>query len=665
MDELSRIEVANQLLSKLFMLCTERDKDKKINIIYSFLLGDDKASKYDSEFCTSHGIEQSLLNTYKKDSWLLILLDSYEYLIAKSEHEELTEFQQSFLTKIDSLEFNFTNLYAFFTSSDNKQEILSGIESYYEYWLKGNEFIKQCRDYNYNNQTLFRNRLTAYIGNIEAMDFMATVFDDLDVEYQKKINETIIGEEEYFDETMDTDEYEDIEEYDESFEEDFDEDEYQVAVDEMFDESAEEVEKLMKSFKIELHAKIMDLLDEYLEDKFECDEFIGFFMSYVYMIILNNKTSGKLFTEEEQLLKVLTHEDLSIGLIVETFYSNPDYVFAALDTFCRYYYKNNCDVLTIRDRVTSSIERNRINMMDEYYSNGKRLESIKMVNNPFFEVYDMLYMKFKIDYPDDYVSRLYMSLTGENFDSIFYEFDLNEDINYHRIMMIRYFSRKFIESVVAQAMDSQLDEEYEVFAALLKVDTKIESVVRIFLNYGIVILNGYNNLLDKTISEEKEIVKHIYDYGKGNNLFRIDPGMISDSLYYRSLNDTPLFKYVEKYGIDRTIKYLVDLSNSDYEQYADYMKEVLASLYCNFKNVSALDSVDNIVKMAIDSTNFALDDYFRSVIRDESLMYQLLTKYYEIEKEEDYPRPIEERIVQHPKVKEKLYPVTEKDSPNS
>lgn len=660
MNELSRIEIAAQLLEELNALCIESDQRSKMEIIYNFLLGDEATSSFDNLFCTNHGIEQKLLDVYKKDSWLLVLLDAYEYLIASSETKELSEIQQSFLTKLDSIEFNFTNLYSFFTSKDNKEEIVIGIESYYEYWQKGNEFVKKCRDYCFDNQTEFRNKLTSYISNIEAMDLMATIFDDLDAKYQKEINMAIVGEEEsieFEDPDMDYDELESEEE----FPEDFDEDEYSAAVDEMFDDNEEEVEKIMERFKIELHSKILDFLEDYLDDKFACDEFLGFFMSYVYMIILNNQKNGKLFKEEEQLLKVLSLEDFSPALVIETFYENPDYVFAALDSFCRFYYKMDCDILTLRDDVSTSIERKRINEMDEHFPLGKRIDRYKLINNPYYEIYDMLYMKFKLDYPDDYAIRLFNSLTTIDYDPIFYEFDLDEDINYHRLMMIRYFSRKYVEATSVRDMASIPSKEYETFEKLLSEEFNPQTLIGIFAKYGITILKGYNYLLDKTISQEKAIVKRIYDAGYGNGLFKIDPGMISDSLYYRALNDTPLYKYVEENGIEKTVKFLIELSKTDYEQYEDYMKEVFASLYCSFEDNQKLDSVENTVKLVIDSSKYSLEGCFKAIISDELLMYQLLAKYYDIENTDDYPTPIEERIVAQPKVKQKLYPLNDED----
>ena len=658
MSELSRIEIAVQLLEEINNFCSTEELSLKYDRIYKFLIGDYATIKYDEILCKNHKLGQKLLDTYKKDSWLLILLDAYEYLVAIGEKQELTLEQQSLLTKLDSLEFNFTNLYSFFTSPENKNEIVNGIKLYYEYWAKGNDFVKQCRDYVFDNQTEFRNKLTAYVSNIEAMDFISAIFDDLDSEYQQKIDDIVNG---ISSDEFDVDEYEE-DEYEEISDEEFDEDEYNAAVDEMFSENEEELEQHLANFKTELHTKIMDFLEDYLDDKFECDEFIGFFMSFVYEILLTNKQKGKSHKEEEQLLKLFTNDNFSSALIIESFYDNPDYVFAALDTFCRYYYQNDCDILTLRDNVSYSMERTQINKLDEHFPCGKKVENIKLIANPFYEIYDMVYLKFKLTYPDDYAERMYNSLVTQNIDGIFYEFDLEDDINYHRLMMIRYFSRKFIEAVSVVKMNSIPLEQYEAFALLLGGDIDTKEVFKIFMIHGVSIISGYNYLLDKTISEEKQIVKRIYERGFGDNLFKVDPGMISDSLYYRALNDTPLFKYVEANGVQQSIKYLIELSKSDYEQYADYMKEIIASIYCNLKELLELDSVDKVVQAVIESSGLDLDDYFKSLINNESMMYQLLMKYYENETFDDYPKPIEDRIVEEPKVKQKLYPTTNKDN---
>ena len=92
------------------------------------------------------------------------------------------------------------------------------------------------------------------------------------------------------------------------------------------------------------------------------------------------------------------------------------------------------------------------------------------------------------------------------------------------------------------------------------------------------------------------------------------------------------------------------------------MKEIIASIYCNLKELLELDSVDKIVQVVIESSGLDLDDYFKSLINNESMMYQLLMKYYENETFDDYPKPIEDRIVEEPKVKQKLYPTTNKDN---
>ena len=122
---------------------------------------------------------------------------------------------------------------------------------------------------------------------------------------------------------------------------------------------------------------------------------------------------------------------------------------------------------------------------------------------------------------------------------------------------------------------------------------------------------------------------------------------------------------MEQHGIEQTIKYLIGLAHDDYAQYEDYMKEVIAAIYCHLKDVQQLDSTEYVVKSLIDSENDDLNNYFKVLVQNESLMHDLLSKYYEIETMEDYPKPIEERIVEQPKVKQKLYPVFNEDNHDS
>ena len=231
--------------------------------------------------------------------------------------------------------------------------------------------------------------------------------------------------------------------------------------------------------------------------------------------------------------------------------------------------------------------------------------------------------------------------------------------------MIRYFSRKFIEAVSSEEMKATSTNEYAAFEMLLSDDLDQKTFLNAFMRYGISILKGYEKILGKTISEEKLAIKNLFASGLGNKIFRIDPGMLSDSLYYRALNDTPLFKYVEQHGIEQTIKYLIGLAQDDYAQYEDYMKEVIAAIYCHLKDVPQLDSTEYVVKSLIDSENDDLNNYFKVLVQNESLMHCLLSKYYEIETMEDYPKPIEDRIVEQPKVKQKLYPIMNEDNRDS
>ena len=71
----------------------------------------------------------------------------------------------------------------------------------------------------------------------------------------------------------------------------------------------------------------MKLLEEYFEDKFDMDDFVGYFMSYVYAFLLKERQEGPMAIEDEEMLKLLSQKKLSFELVVESFYASKDYVF--------------------------------------------------------------------------------------------------------------------------------------------------------------------------------------------------------------------------------------------------------------------------------------------------------------------------------------------------
>ena len=657
MDELSRIEIGLDLLDEAYELSIGDNKTDQIEVLYNFLVSSEEDSTdIEKTLCSSHGLTKELLRVYKRDSWLLVLLDSYEYLRYLDVTTSITDDELQILTELDGLNFTFTNIYSYFSSPTTKEKIKLLLKRYYEYIGKGNEFTKSCRDYNYDNQTPFRNALTDYVGNVEAMDFLCAIFDQLDEKYQAQINETITGESEP--------EFDSEEEFPEDFDEDypldeeyFDEEEYNSAVDEMFDEHEEVVEQIMANFKTELFDKVITWMEDYFEDKFESDNFIGFFLSFVYRTILNNKNTGRLFKEEESLLKLFESSDDNYGLLIETFYDNREFIFVALDIFTKNYYKKHMDILTLRDDCDNDIEKQKIASLDEHYPFSKSITNIQLISSPLYESYDMIFMKYKIDYPDDYLDRIYSFLMNDtSFEPIFYELDVEGDLNYHRILMIRYFTRRFVEMIQIKKL-SVNQEEMFAYSELSMQGLELINIIKNFSKNGITILKGYEFILGKTDAELKAHIRSFDKMVELKRVFQIDPMILGDSIYYRALNDSELYRYLEVNGIEKTVQYLLSMVNSDYEIVREFINEIMVSIYTSAKEKEIADSIEQTIMLVYEVESSDVELYIKTVLSDSSLLYQLLVKYYEIEKEEEFPAKYEDKVVKFPKVKQKLYPL--------
>ena len=653
MEELSRIEIASDLLDEAYALSEGVKKNNQIDVIYKFLINhSNDLSGIDESLCSHHNLTKELLRVYKKDSWLLVLLDSYEYLRYLDVTESITDLELQILTELDSLKFTFTNIYSYFMDEFNCDKIRVLLTRYYEYLSKGNDFAKSCRDYNFDNQTNFRNALTAYVGNIEALDFISMIFDELDEKYQSQINQAITGEE--AEEEFDEEDFEELTEFEDPDE--FDEEGYQDAIDEMFDEHEEAVEQIMLNFKNELYTRVNDWFEEHFDDKFECDEFIGFLISYVYMIILNNKENGRLFKEEEALLKLIEGKESTAPLLIESFYDNKEYIFVMLDTLTKYYYKKHMDILKLRDEIEDSSVLDKIGILDEYYPITKTTLEYKIVSTELYEYYDMLFMKYKLEYPKDYLEQFYLALIGEkSLDADFYELDIDGDITWHRVAMIRYFTRKFFEKVYIEPL-GVTEEEMNTFLNLNKDEINLTDIIRNFMNHGIVILKGYENTLKQTDVELKNSIRSFEKMVQVRRLIQIDPMLIGESTYYRALNDSELYQYLENNGIEKTVQYLFELGQTNYEEAREFVNEIMVTIYSAVYEKNEIDSLEQTIKLLFEIESGDIEGYTKVVLSDTSLLYQLLSKYYEIEKTEEFPKKYEDKVVKFSKVKQKLYP---------
>lgn len=656
MDELNRIQIAADLLDEVLNRCEEKKFEDRITVIYNFLLDTvNDNSGFNRELCLAHGISNQLLRTYKKDSWFIILLDSYEYLKYLKEKNSLSSEETIVLTELDKLECTFTNLFEYFMSSTNEGKIRILITKYYEYIAKGEDYIKIVEDYNYENQTPYRNVLTDYIFDITVMDELASLFSYLDDKYQGQINRVVgVSDEE---DSLTPDEcdeinFEDVVSDEANYEDEDEEDsEYSQAVDELFEDHEEEVHQILENFKADLHSRVMDILEKYYDDKFECDDFIGFLMSFVYTSLLKYK--GTHLKEEQSILELLANPDVDYPLIVESFYSSREYVLSSLDVFTKYYYRYCCDILTHRDDL-GNFEISRVSLMDKNFPKLRVSFQGKLISNPFNHIYDKFFMSVKKINNDNYIVEiLNMLLEGENIDEIFKLVGINSDFAYHRLQMIRYFTRIFIENMYNSSLNDIESEPFDVLMKIMYDDISVENIVRQFKNHGEIILRGYECGINKSIASRKDSIRHLQYSDVLHNLVTVDPMLIGDAIYYRAFNDSKLFQYIEVNGIEWTISYLKSL---EIDEAQEFMKEVIVTIYCHTSELTKMDSIDQTISVLCENDDNDLLPYISFALGNNHLLSQLLLKYYDYEVKEDFPPSYEERVVKNPKIKQKLYP---------
>ena len=280
----------------------------------------------------------------------------------------------------------------------------------------------------------------------------------------------------------------------------------------------------------------------------------------------------------------------------------------------------------------------------------------KIVSTELYEYYDMLFMKYKLEYPGDYLEQIYLALIGKKtLEADFYELDIEGDVTWHCIAMIRYFTRKFFEKIYIEPL-GVTEEEMNAFLDLNKDEMSLTDVVRNFMNYGIIILKGYENTLNQTDVELKNSIRTFEKTVQVRKLIQIDPMLIGESTYYRALNDSELYQYLENNGIEKTVQYLFELGQTKYAEAREFINEIMVTIYSSIQEKDETDSLEQTIRLLFEIESGDVEGYIKVVLGDNSLLYQLLSKYYEIEKSEEFPTKYEDKVVKFPKVKQKLYP---------
>lgn len=636
MEEPNRIEFAIDILKSVYGLHSDYDDDVKIERIYNFLLGDDNIALEES-FCEHLLISKERLNSYKKDCWLIVLLSSYKYLCYLSSVSNLSADELEILSDLDSLDTTFTAFYNYFNNTMNSNKIKIMLRRYYDALADGFEQTRMIDPFNVDNAPHFMATLDKYIKKVSALDYAAMIFYDVDEEYSKQAETN--G---FLEELTDDDDDEDL-----SYEEDFDAEMEQFDdCDEVFlaagdDELMhdEESEQLIQEYKDELLAKIDAWLKEYFETQDERNEFVAFLLSYVYAILLKKE---KLSSEENGLLELFESKDANYELLVETVCRNCHYICLVLEIFTKYYYDNEMDILTMRDDMVSIDVRERMHLFDEHYP---FMRAYQLVDNDSYKLYDDLFARYKDKYPDNYIEMLHQILLDESlFKEALVEMSVTDGYGYHRVLMIRYLLRMFMEKVYSLGLDKISNDEKMPFALLQTKNEATKNIDMAFKDYGCIILRDYELMLEKNRTERKNFIRIFASKGWLRKMALIDPTILGSSLHYCALVETELYIYLENYGEEKTINYIQTLAVSDYEKARAFIKEIMRSIYDFSGGAVENDGLVNIIANLYNGSQEEIDRCIGVFLTDETLIRQLVYKYNENEKSQEISAPYQKKI---------------------
>lgn len=654
MENLSRIEISNKLLSELYAKYSHLSDEKLSDSFYSFLVSDENNDLLTSDACFSYKAEAYQLTIYKKDMILDILVEGYGYLKYVQGFCEIPDIEKEILIDLENLSLSISDLIDYFRNSENNEKIKTLLIDYFVYKTQSDEFIESCRKYLCEECFEFYERGCKLIDYVELIDIIAMIHDEI----TKKYESDDIDEYELFDDLEDEDE--DYEEEEEDYEGTLLELEPEEC--EYVDEEDDPYETMIQMRKLEkeqldLYSTIIVFLENHFSDKFDMDDFVGYLMSYVYAFLLKEKKQGPMALEDEAMLDILNQSKLSFEQVVETFYASKDYVFNSVDLFVQEYYIQKGDIFSAREKFTGTFERDRFNLLDPYYEGPDFDYNVVYIGSPVAEKFNEMLIDILKENPEDYLGEIWQLLLDPNFDcSLFQKYGFESQyMEYYKILLMRFLVRKYIELVSFNPIVSfSLDELY-VYQGLMYADTTNNNIKTLFSMGYYFIIPAYYELLEKGISYEKCIVRKLRNYNLLNRIAKIDSSCVTDSTYRKALQESEFYSILEINGEKTTISYLKHLEKTDYEIVLDYLKELIVSNYYYAKEENLVDSLSMTIFRVIEGET-DIENYLQQLLQNDSLLEELLKRYLAKESKTEYSLSYQEKLEKSPKIKQKLYP---------
>lgn len=657
MERLSRIQISNKMLADLYDIYENLNDEELSDAFYTFLVDESGQDSMTKSACLQYGVSPKELIIRKNDIILEVIKIGYGFLryLSISCKSPLSSLEKEILQDLDNLPYSIDDVLRYFKNSKNQKKMELLLVNYFTCMTQDSEFLNSCTDYLYNEPTEFYDRMTKLISYVETMDIIALICEEIEQRYESGE----VDEYELFDDYQEDDEDEDT----------YEEEEYSGGgllelngdgFDDLEDEDSYETMIQMQRFKREqedLYTTIMDFLEDYYQDKFAVDDFIGYFMSFVYALLLKAQKEQPMTIEDEEMLKLLSRRDLSFEYAVEMFYHSKEYVFNSVDLFMQEYYAFGGDIFAIREKFCGKVDNERFNILDPYYIGSEINYNVIYIGSPVAEAFTQMLLDIQKGNPEDYVGEIYQLLCDSDYDaSLFTKYGFDKKyLETYKLLMMRFLARKYVELVSFKPIASFDLGELFVYQGLMHIDVTDSNMKSLFLKGYYFIIPAFYEMMEKGNHHEKCIVRKLRTNNLLPNVTRIDSSCVTDENYRKALQESEFYSILESNGEKTTISYLKHLFKTEPELVMEYLKELILANYYYAKDENLTDAISlTILKLIEGDSN--VGEYLYNLLQNEGLLEELLSRYLQQESKAQYPLSYQEKLEQSPKIKQKLYP---------
>ncbi len=655
MSNLSRIQIGNQILSGLYDVYQSLSDEDLSTFFYTFLSTDISDDALTKTACFHSKVTPDDLVIHKKDIILEVIANGYGYLCYLKAFAEISDEESQILTDLDSMPFSLPNLIAYFRDPANEFKMKILLIDYFVYETQNTDFIEICRDYLYNEPTVFYDKICRVIKYIEVADSLAHLCEEVAVKYESMDDDDIY-------ELMSQEEQED--EVEEEYTEDEEENNTRLMEAESdlaeLEDDVDPYELKKNLLKAEMEQKelancVLEHLENCYQDKFDVDDFIGYFMSYVYAFLLEARKDNILTLEDEEMLRILTQKDMSLERVAETFYASMEYIFNSVDLFTQHYFSRKGDIYSVREEYKGVFDTDLFQLLDPFYERPEIENNATLIANPIMVSLEQILKEIKQKNPDDYVGEIWQLLRDPEADkSTFEKHGLEADgISYYQDLMMRLFARKYVETACSKPIGKFSSDEVRIYCDLVHPDENSKNIAFLFDMGYFYFIPAYFEQKEKEYVQQKNAIHALRKRNLLCNVAKIDPTCVGDPLYVKTVNESELFHLLETNGPKIMITLLEKLSNIEVDTVIDFLKEVVFSNYYYAKREQQPDTLGLSIIQKVEED---VETYVSRVSLNKELLEELLQRYLDSESKEEFSTSYREKLEQTPKIKQILYP---------